>query len=86
MFASTLFVRIRTNSRCIRVRQSCLSGRIARVCWYDIRANADELAVFAGRLFVRMQTNSPYLPDRYSCVCGRVARVRVYSIRVHTDE
>jgi len=66
MFACTLFVLMRPNGPCLRVRFSCGCERIARVCVYAIRADAADWPVFANTLFVRMRTNSPCLRIRYS--------------------
>jgi len=42
MFASTLFVRMRTNSQYLRIRYSYVCVKIARLCLFSIRAYADE--------------------------------------------
>ena len=59
MFASTLFVRMRTNRPCLRVRNWFVCRRIARLFVYATRANADEKPVFACTLFVQIRANSP---------------------------
>jgi len=71
MFARPLFVCMRTNRLCLRLRYSCLYGRTARVCVYAVLAYADEEAVFACTLFMHMPMNSPSLGD---------------AIRVYADE
>jgi len=75
VFAYTLFVRLRTNIPCFRVRYLCGYGPLSSVSGYAIRADTDErplftstliLAdayekpVFACTLFVLMRTNSPF--------------------------
>ena len=86
MFPCTLFVLMRTNSPSLCVRYSCGCGRIALVCVYAIRADAEEWPVFACRLLVLMRTNSPCLGVRYSCGCGGIARVCVYAIGAVANE
>ena len=86
MFARPLFVRMRTNSLCLRLRYSFLCGRRARVCVYAVLTYADEEAVFACTLLVYMLTNSPCLGVRYSWVSGRIYRVCVYAILADAAE
>ena len=86
MLACTVFVRVRVNSPCLRVRYSYGCRRIACVCVNAIRAEAEEWPVFACTLFVRVRQNSQCLRVRYSCGFGGVARVCVYAIRADVDE
>jgi len=83
VFACTLFVPMVTNSSCYSVPHSCGWVRIACVCVYGIRADADE---FGCTLFVRMPVYSTRFLVRYSCGCGRIACVCQYGIRADADE
>ena len=75
LFACTLFVLMRLNSPCLLVGYSCGCERIALICVYAIRADADEQPVFARQLLVFMHTNSSSLRLSYSCIYGRIAPV-----------
>jgi len=86
VFASTLFVRMRTSSPYLRVRYSCVCVRRARVCVYGIREDSDECPMFACTLFVRIRTNSPCWRVCYSCGCGGTAHVCVFAIGAYGDE
>jgi len=80
------YVWMRMNRPGLRVLYSCGCGRIAHVCVYAIRADADEQPVFARPLFLCLGSNNPRLRVLYSCGCGRVARIYDYAIRAYTDE
>jgi len=83
VFASTLVVRMRPNSPCLRVLYSVGCGRIAHVSVYAIRADGNKYLLFECTLFLRFRTNSPCLRVQYSCGCGRI---RVYAIRAYAYE
>ena len=52
VFACMIFVRMRPNSPCLRVRYSAGCGQIALLFVYAIRADTVEKPVFTSKLFL----------------------------------
>jgi len=62
VFPSTLLVRVRKNSQCLRLRYSAGYGRIAILFVYAIRADSGEKPVFTSTLFLADVYELPMFP------------------------